>query len=250
MQQNPIYLGINVDHVATLREARKINYPDPLQAALIAEQAGADLITIHLREDRRHIQDYDVVNFNNIIKTRLNLEIAVEKEMLDIAVNVKPAQCCLVPEKRHEVTTEGGLDVIKNKSKITDAIAQLQQAGIRVSLFIDPIPEQIQAAKDCAADDIEIHTGCYSLQQLHSKEQYAELQKIQSAVNAGLEVGLRVNAGHGLHYHNVTEIAKINGLTELNIGHAIIARAVFTGLDEAVRTMKTLMLQARVQSPL
>ncbi len=244
MKQNSVYLGVNVDHVATLREARKINYPDPLQAALIAEQAGADLITIHLREDRRHIQDYDVVNFKNIIKTKLNLEIAIENAMLLIAEQVRPEQCCLVPEKRQEVTTEGGLDVVKNKSKVQDAVQRLQAQGIRVSLFIDPIAEQIQAARDCNSDDIEVHTGCYASKKLHTREQQYELQKINDAVKMGLEIGLRVNAGHGLHYHNTQEIARIPGISELNIGHAIIARAIFTGLHEAVRTMKEIIQQA------
>ncbi|MBP9723117.1 MAG: pyridoxine 5'-phosphate synthase [Gammaproteobacteria bacterium] len=243
---NQIYLGVNVDHVATVREARKINYPDPLFAALIAEQAGADLITIHLREDRRHIQDQDVSNFKNNLKTRLNLELAAEPEMLSIAEQVKPEQCCLVPEKRSEVTTEGGLDVAGNKSKIKAAVTRLKEQGIRVSLFINPIITQIEAAKECGADDIEIHTGSYAL--ACNLEQERILKDIKSAVNMGLELGLRINAGHGLHYHNVGPIAAIIGVTELNIGHAIIARAITTGMDEAVRTMKKLMNQARSQA--
>lgn len=242
---NYIYLGVNIDHVATLRQARRINYPDPVHAALVAEQAGADLITVHLREDRRHIQDYDVLALKQQIKTRLNLEIAVEDSMLDFAIACKPEQCCLVPEKREEITTEGGLDVVKNYIKIKQAVAQLQQAGIRVSLFIDHDLEQIRAASDCGADDIEIHTGSYAMALLHSKHQFAILEEITIAVNLGLELGLRVNAGHGLHYHNVQPLAAIKGISELNIGHAIISRAVMTGLAESVATMKQLMIQAR-----
>jgi pyridoxine 5-phosphate synthase len=244
---NFIYLGVNIDHVATLRQARRINYPDPLQAALIAEQAGADLITVHLREDRRHIQDQDVISLKQHIKTRLNLEIAAENSMLDFAVTHKPEQCCLVPEKREEITTEGGLDIIKNYAKIKQAVARLQQAGIRVSLFIDHDLDQIKAAADCGADDIEIHTGSYAAALLHSKDQFKLLEEIKTAVNVGLKLGLRINAGHGLHYHNVQALAAIEGISELNIGHAIIARAVITGLTEAVATMKNLMTQARVK---
>lgn len=244
MNKRRVYLGVNVDHVATLREARKINYPDPVQAALIAEQAGADLITVHLREDRRHIQDEDVIDLKNRIKTKLNLEIAAIDEMVNFAVKYKPEQVCLVPEKREEVTTEGGLDVISNKKNITETIKKLQDAGIIVSLFIDPDYHQINAAKECNADDIEIHTGSYAHAPLHSKLQAKLLSDLHSSVNLGLELGLRVNAGHGLHYHNVQAVAGIPGVSELNIGHSIIARAVMTGLEESVRTMKNLIEQA------
>ncbi len=245
LYDNRIYLGVNIDHVATLRQARKVNYPDPIHAALIAEQAGADLITLHPREDGRHIQKQDVIELKSRLQTRMNLEIAVTEEMLILAEQVKPEQCCLVPEKRTEITTEGGLDVVNNKNKIRDAIVRLQSFGTRVSLFIDDNFEQVTAAKEVGADDIEIHTGCYANARLHSKQQLQYLDNIRSAVNLGLELGLRVNAGHGLHYYNIEPIAGIIGISELNIGHAIIARAVLTGLDEAVRTMKSLMITSR-----
>lgn len=245
MNKKSVYLGVNIDHVATLRQARKTIYPDPIHAALVAEQAGADLITLHLREDRRHIQDQDVLDLKLRLKTKMNLEIATTQEMLDFAVKLQPEQVCLVPEKREEITTEGGLDVINNKQLISDAVARLQQAGIRVSLFIDSDYRQITAAKECMADDIEIHTGCYADAKLHSIEQERYLADINSAVDLGLELGLRVNAGHGLHYHNIQAIAAIEGISEFNIGHAIVARAILTGMDEAVSTMKNLILQAR-----
>ena len=246
MQQNkPLYLGVNIDHIATLRQVRKINYPDPIFAALLAEQAGADFITAHLREDRRHIQDTDIIALQQQLITSLNLEIAAVEDMINFAIKVKPAQCCLVPEKRAELTTEGGLDVINNLAVIRDSVAKLQDAGIRVSLFIDPDHDQISAARECNADDIEIHTGCYAEAGLRSKQQQQHLEQIITSVNYGLELGLGVNAGHGLNYNNVQAIAAIPGLSELNIGHAIIARAVITGLDESVRTMKQLMISAR-----
>lgn len=246
MQQNkPLYLGVNIDHIATLRQVRKINYPDPIFAALLAEQAGADFITAHLREDRRHIQDTDIIALQQQLKTSLNLEIAAVEDMINFAIKVKPAQCCLVPEKRAELTTEGGLDVINNLAVIRDSVAKLQDAGIRVSLFIDPDHDQISAARECNADDIEIHTGCYAEAGLRSKQQQQHLEQIITSVNYGLELGLGVNAGHGLNYNNVQAIAAIPGLSELNIGHAIVARAVITGLDESMRTMKQLMISAR-----
>lgn len=244
---NNVLLGVNIDHVATLREARKINYPDPIYAALIAEEAGADLITLHLREDRRHIQDNDVLELKKRLKTKMNLEIAITDQMLRFATDVKPEQVCLVPEKREELTTEGGLDVVKHKSAITDAILRLQDAGIRVSLFVDDSMEQIIAAKECNADDVEIHTGCYANAKLHSEEQACYLSSLRSAVNLGIELGLKVNAGHGLHYHNVQSVAALPGISELNIGHAIVARAVMTGFHEAVSTMKNLIWQASIK---
>jgi len=242
--RKPIYLGVNIDHVATLRQARGTNYPQPLQAALVAEQAGADGITIHLREDRRHIQDRDVELIRENIDSRLNLEMAVTEEMLSIACRVKPDFVCLVPEKREELTTEGGLDVVSNFDRVKAACAKLTDAGIKVSLFIDADSEQIEAAKACAAPFIEIHTGHYA-DAKSDGEKLQELQKIVSAAQLAETLGLVVNAGHGLHYQNVQPIAAIPQIHELNIGHAIIARAVFSGLAEAVREMRQLMMEAR-----
>lgn len=242
--ENPILLGINIDHVATLRQARGTVYPDPIQAAMIAEQAGADAITLHLREDRRHIQDKDVETLIGMLKTRMNLEMAVTDEMLSIAERIKPAECCLVPERREELTTEGGLDVLSQKSRIKDACQRLADAGVRVSLFIDADAEQIEAAAECGAPVIEIHTGHFA-DATSSQQQQSELQKVISAVDIGIQAGLQVNAGHGLHYENVIEIASIPAIRELNIGHAIIARSIFTGLDAAVKEMKQLMDSVR-----
>lgn len=242
--ENPILLGINIDHVATLRQARGTVYPDPIQAAMIAEQAGADAITLHLREDRRHIQDKDVETLIGMLKTRMNLEMAVTDEMLSIAERIKPAECCLVPERREELTTEGGLDVLSQKSRIKDACQRLADAGVRVSLFIDADAEQIAAAAECGAPVIEIHTGHFA-DATSSQQQQSELQKVISAVDIGIQAGLQVNAGHGLHYENVIEIASIPAIRELNIGHAIIARSIFTGLDAAVKEMKQLMDSVR-----
>jgi pyridoxine 5-phosphate synthase len=216
---------------------------DPVQAALEAEQAGADVITVHLREDRRHIQDRDVEVIRRTIATRLNLEMAATDEMVDIAHRLRPQDCCLVPERRQELTTEGGLDIAGSRVRIADAIARLASAGVRVSLFVDPDPEQIEAAAKAGAPVIEIHTGRYA-DATTETEQAAELARIELAVNCGLELKLQVNAGHGLHYHNVQAIAAIPGISELNIGHAIVARAVFVGLREAVREMKRLMREA------
>jgi pyridoxine 5-phosphate synthase len=235
-----IKLGVNIDHIATLRQARGTIYPDPIQAALLAEQAGADGITLHLREDRRHIQDRDVKLLKSILTTPMNLEMATTKEMLNFAINLKPEKCCLVPEKREELTTEGGLDIIKNKQQVKKACKLLAEAGIEVSLFIDPDIEQIEASVDCGAPVIEIHTGSYADAKTVKEKNY-EYKRIKKAVKFGNKVGLIVNAGHGLHYHNVSEIVAIPNINELNIGHAIIARAVFTGLEEAVREMKRLM---------
>jgi len=243
-QSDPILLGVNIDHVATLRQSRGTRYPEPLQAALLAEQAGADGITLHLREDRRHIQERDVEMLIGMLQTRMNLEMAVTPEMLDIACRIRPADCCLVPERREELTTEGGLDVAGQRDRIREACVRLSAAGVRVSLFIDAEPEQVAAAAEVGAPVIELHTGHYA-DAPDEAGRRAELQRIVQAVEQGRELGLQVNAGHGLHYHNVGDIAAIPGVRELNIGHAIIARAIFTGLEEAVREMKRLMMEAR-----
>ncbi|MDO6559265.1 pyridoxine 5'-phosphate synthase [Paraglaciecola chathamensis] len=239
-----ILLGVNIDHIATLRNARGTQYPDPVHAADIAERAGADGITVHLREDRRHIVDRDVALLRQTINTRLNLEMAVTDEMLDIALKTKPEFCCLVPEKREELTTEGGLDVAGNQQKIAQACKQLAEAGILVSLFIDADFAQIDAAVACNAPYIEIHTGQYA-EAKSELEQDAELAKLVAGIEYADAKGLKVNAGHGLHYHNVKPIAAIEQIIELNIGHAIIARAAFDGLDKAVADMRRLMLEAR-----
>lgn len=238
-----IELGVNIDHVATLRQQRFTTYPDPIQAALRAEDAGADLITLHLREDRRHIQDADVFNMRPVLRTRMNLECAITPEMLDIACRVKPDDVCLVPEHRAELTTEGGLDVVTHRDQVQAAVQQLQAAGIRVSLFIDADPAQIQAAKDVGATVVELHTGTYADAQT-PEQAAAELERIRAGVAQGVTLGLRVNAGHGLHYGNVLPIAALPGIAELNIGHAIVAQAVFDGWDKAVRDMKALLVQA------
>lgn len=239
-----ILLGVNIDHIATLRNARGTTYPDPVQAAFVAEQAGADGITIHLREDRRHITDRDLMLISQTVQTRLNLEMAVTEEMIEIACQTQPDFCCLVPEKRQEVTTEGGLDVVGNEEKIADAIKRLSLAGIKVSLFIDPDHEQINAADRVGAPFIEIHTGAYADAE-DEMAQEKEFVRIRDAVVYAASKGLKVNAGHGLHYHNVQRIAALPQLYELNIGHAIIGRAVFSGLAPAVEEMKRLMREAR-----
>jgi pyridoxine 5-phosphate synthase len=239
----PILLGVNVDHVATLRQARGTRYPDPVQAAFMAEAAGADLITIHLREDRRHIQERDVEILGTTLETRMNLEMAVTEEMLAFAERMRPEDVCLVPERREELTTEGGLDVAGQSDRIREACARLAGAGVRVSLFIDPDPRQIDAAAEAGAPVIEIHTGRYAEERGEERER--ELARIRAAAERGERRGLVVNAGHGLGYHNVSDIARIEPIRELNIGHAIIARAVFCGLDRAVRDMKGLMDTAR-----
>ncbi len=239
-----IFLGVNIDHVATLRNARGTSYPDPVLAAALAEQAGADGITVHLREDRRHITDRDVEILRQTLQTRMNLEMAVTDEMLDIACRVKPHFVCLVPEKRTEVTTEGGLDVAGQPEKVAAAIARLAAVGTQVSLFIDADRRQIDAAVAAGAPYIEIHTGRYA-DATTTAEQLEELARIQDAACYAHGLGLRVNAGHGLHYHNVKPIAAIPEMEELNIGHAIIGRAVFEGLPAAVAEMKRLMIEAR-----
>jgi pyridoxine 5-phosphate synthase len=239
-------LGINIDHVATLRNARGTIYPDPLRAAALAEEAGADLITLHLREDRRHIKDADLLALRPLIKTRMNLECAVTPEMIDIACRVKPHDVCLVPEKREEVTTEGGLDVLGHYEAVKAATKKLVDAGIRVSLFIDPEDMQIQAAKDVGATVVELHTGRYA--DLSGAEQAKELERIRKAAIFGKSIGLRVNAGHGLHEGNVKSIAAIAELSELNIGHAIVAEALFKGWQKAITDMKALMVLGRATS--
>jgi pyridoxine 5-phosphate synthase len=239
-------LGINIDHIATLRNARGTFYPDPIKAARLAEEAGADLITLHLREDRRHIKDTDLIALRPLIKTRMNLECAVTPEMLDIACKIQPHDVCLVPEKREEVTTEGGLDVLSYFDAVKAATAQLKNAGIRVSLFIDPDEKQIKAAKDCGASVIELHTGRYADET--GAAQLVELERIKKAAQYGTSIGLRVNAGHGLNEDNVLPIAAITELSELNIGHAIVAEAVFKGWQKAIIDMKSLMIQGRLSS--
>lgn len=239
-----ILLGVNIDHVATLRQARGTRYPEPLHAALLVEQAGADSVTLHLREDRRHIQDRDVVMLRACLQTKMNLEMAVTEEMLSIAEQVKPHDCCLVPERRAELTTEGGLDVVAQKSRIREACQRLGAAGIRVSLFIDADARHIEAASECGAPVVEIHTGRYG--NAETADAYdVELNRIRDAVVLADSLGLQVNAGHGIHYHNVNAIAAIEEIKELNIGHAIVAQSLFVGLTSAVAEMKKLMLQAR-----
>jgi len=239
-----MHLGVNIDHVATIRQARGTPYPDPVDAARVAEQAGADSITLHLREDRRHIQERDVIVLKDVLTTRMNLEMAVTGEMLAFASSIRPADCCLVPERREELTTEGGLDVAGQLPRLRDACAQLAEAGIRVSLFIDAVPGQVAAAAECGAPCIEIHTGHFA-DAADARTGADELARIEAAVRQGVEAGLTVHAGHGLHYGNVHRIAALPDVRELNIGHAIIARALFTGMSAAVAEMKGLMRQAR-----
>ncbi|RRO06208.1 pyridoxine 5'-phosphate synthase [Pectobacterium aquaticum] len=239
-----LLLGVNIDHIATLRNARGTAYPDPVQAAFVAEQAGADGITVHLREDRRHITDRDVRILRETLQTRMNLEMAVTEEMLNIACEIKPHFCCLVPEKRQEVTTEGGLDVAGQQEKIDNAVARLSQANILVSLFIDADKRQIDAAVASGAPYIEIHTGAYADAPDDEARQH-EFERIRDAASYAAAKGLKVNAGHGLTYHNVLPIAALPEMHELNIGHAIIGRAVMSGLKDAVAEMKRLMREAR-----
>jgi pyridoxine 5-phosphate synthase len=239
-----IALGVNVDHVATLREARGTIYPDPVEAALAAEESGADSITIHLREDRRHIQDHDVRRLAERMQTHMNLEMAVTDEMIGIAGEVGPSDCCLVPEHRAELTTEGGLDVAGQLARITDACAALAAGSIRVSLFIDPDRVQLDASVAAGAPVVELHTGCYA-DAATDEEREAELARVVDAARYGAGLGLTVHAGHGLHYRNVAPIAAIDEIVELNIGHSIIAQSIFDGLPKAVADMKYLMLGAR-----
>lgn len=239
----PIRLGVNVDHVATLRQARGTDYPDPVSAALCAERAGADSITVHLREDRRHIQDRDLPALLERMQTHMNLEMAVTPEMIDIATRLAPADCCLVPEKREELTTEGGLDVAAQPGRVAEACSRLADAGIRVSLFVDPDPRQLDAAVAAGAPVVELHTGAFA--ESTGEAQNAELERILGAARYGQECGLTVHAGHGLHYDNVARVAAIEQIVELNIGHSIVARAVFDGIGAAVAEMKRCMNAAR-----
>ncbi|ADJ29143.1 pyridoxine 5'-phosphate synthase [Nitrosococcus watsonii] len=239
-----ILLGVNIDHVATLRQARGTRYPDPIQAAIEAEQAGADGITLHLREDRRHIQERDVALLRDILLSKMNLEMAVTGEMLAIAEQYRPEDCCLVPERREELTTEGGLDVAGQLGRITEACVRLKEAGTRVSLFIDADPRQVEAAAQARAPVVEIHTGHFA-DARDEQRRRKEFQRIVEAVKKGREAGLQVNAGHGLNYQNVAAIAALPDIVELNIGHAIMARALFTGMQSAVGEMKRLMREAR-----
>ncbi|MEN8176601.1 MAG: pyridoxine 5'-phosphate synthase [Pseudomonadota bacterium] len=234
-------LGVNIDHVATLRQARGTRYPEPLQAALIAEQAGADAVTLHLREDRRHIQDRDVEMLSDMLETRMNLEMAATREMFDIATRIRPADCCLVPERREELTTEGGLDVAAQQDSLRDYCRGLAEADVRVSLFIDARVHQIEAAAAIGVPVIEIHTGHYA-DAASPAARRQELEKIISAARLAHELGLQVNAGHGLDYHNVSAVVAIPEVVELNIGHSIVARAVFSGLAAAVAEMKGLLM--------
>jgi pyridoxine 5-phosphate synthase len=241
-----IQLGVNVDHIATLRQARGTTYPDPMQAADIARKAGADGVTVHLREDRRHIQDHDVFSIRGNVNLPMNLEIAATAEMLKIAQTAKPYECCIVPEKREELTTEGGLDVIKNLIELGDFVGGLQEHSIKVSLFIDPVDEQIHACKELGVDIVELHTGAYA--DCGEPQRASELQRLQTGASLAHSLGLQVNAGHGLHYQNVVQIAAIEEVVCLNIGHSIVARAAMTGFYEAVFAMKQIMIGARLDS--
>jgi pyridoxine 5-phosphate synthase len=240
---NTIALGVNIDHVATLRQARRARYPDPVHAALIAEQSGADSITLHLREDRRHIQDADVLALRDRLQTRMNLEMAVTDEMLDFARAVRPADVCLVPERRAEITTEGGLDVAGQPQRIADACAALAAAGIRVALFIDPDSAQIEAARTAGAPVVELHTGAFA--EAVGAARAREFERLRAAARQAATLGFEVHAGHGLNYHNVLPVAAIPEIVELNIGHAIVARALIDGLGQAVREMRALLATAQ-----
>jgi pyridoxine 5-phosphate synthase len=244
---HPLRLGVNIDHVATLRQVRRANYPDPLLAALIAEQSGADSITLHLREDRRHIQDHDVERMRAALQTRMNLEMAATDAMVAIARRLRPHDCCLVPERREELTTEGGLDVAGQVARLTEVCGALREAGSRVSLFVDPEPRQLEAALEAGAPVVELHTGAYA--ETEGERQAMELARLVDAARYGSRIGLTVHAGHGLHYHNVQPVAAVPEIVELNIGHAIVGRAVVDGIAAAVRDMKALMNAARSQVP-
>jgi pyridoxine 5-phosphate synthase len=244
-------LGINIDHIATLRQARRTTYPSPLQAAIMAERAGADLITVHLREDRRHIQDADVAELaaafkNGTLSTYMNLESAIVDEMIEHACSIAPRDICLVPEKREEITTEGGLDVVRYFDAVKSAMSQLTAAGVhQISLFVDPTVEVMRAAAEIGAPVVELHTGCYA-DALDAETQAHELERIRAAAHEGKRLGLRIHAGHGLHYTNVQAVAKIHLIDELNIGHAIVAQSVFDGFEKAVSDMKAEMVKARL----
>jgi len=243
MTSNPIHLGVNIDHVATLRQARGTPYPRPAEAAIVAERAGADSITVHLREDRRHIQDDDLIAIQEVMRTHMNLEMAVTEEMIAVAAKIRPSDCCLVPESREELTTEGGLDVISQQDKVRDACTRLAELDIRVSLFIDPDLAQLDAAVAVGAPVVELHTGSYA--DAGGVTEREELKRVVDAAAHADNIGLIVNAGHGLHYGNVKEIARIEQIVELNIGHSIISRAIFDGLSVAVSEMKQRMTDAR-----
>lgn len=236
-----VLLGVNIDHVATVRQARGTHYPSVIKAASYVERAGGDSITIHLREDRRHIQDEDVKFLCDEYSMRINLEMAVTGEMIDIALQRKPEDVCLVPEKRQELTTEGGLDVVSNHTAVAQAVVRLKDAGIRVSLFIDPDRRQLEAARDCGAPVVELHTGTYA--DATGEEQERELERLHIACETGHTLGLQINAGHGLHRRNVQAVARLPHMIELNIGHSIIARSIFVGLEQAVREMADLIRQ-------
>jgi pyridoxine 5-phosphate synthase len=243
MSQADIALGVNIDHVATLRQARRGRFPDPVHAALAAETAGADSITLHLREDRRHIQDHDVRSLRTLLQTRMNLELALTEEMLAFAAQLRPADCCFVPERRQEITTEGGLEVAGQSARVQEAVARLKSHGIRVALFIDPDPQQIEAAARCGAPVVELHTGAWA--QASGAQLVTELERLRSGARLAANLGLKVHAGHGLNYHNVQPVASLKEIVELNIGHALIGHAVFVGLPAAVREMKALLRAAR-----
>ncbi len=243
MLTHPLRLGVNIDHVATLREVRRASYPDPLLAALVAEQSGADSITLHLREDRRHIQDHDVERMRAALQTRMNLEMAATDAMIAFARRLRPQDCCLVPERREELTTEGGLDVSGQVDRLRETCTALRETGSRVSLFVDPEPAQLEASLEAGAPVVELHTGAYA--ESTGERQAMELARLAEAARYGSRIGLTVHAGHGLHYHNVQPVAAIAEIVELNIGHAIVARAVIDGIATAVREMKALMNAAR-----
>lgn len=238
-----VKLGINIDHVATIRQARGTRYPDPVYAAMEAERAGADAITLHLREDRRHIQEHDIEHLMQVLQTRMNLEMAVTEEMISFAETIKPHDCCLVPERRQELTTEGGLDVASQMEKVSGACRRLKNAGINVSLFIDADPTQLMAAKEVGAPIVELHTGHFA-NAAGDSQRKAEFVRIEQTVEQGIDLGLQVNAGHGLTYHNVADIAVLPGISELNIGHVIVAEAVFSGFYQAVQKMKQIINEA------
>ena len=246
-EHHSIQLGVNVDHIATLRQARGVDYPDPMQAADIARTSGADGVTVHLREDRRHIQDYDVYNIRENIALPMNFEMAATVEMLEIAQKIQPYECCIVPEKREELTTEGGLDIVSQSNELKDYIVDLKKSGALVSLFIDPDQKQIDVSREVGADIIELHTGAYAECTDH-QEIEQELGRIKKAATYAHSVGLQVNAGHGLHYQNVQKVAAIPELVCLNIGHSIVARAAMTGFAEAVFYMKKIMIDARLEA--
>lgn len=244
VRSNVIRLGVNVDHVATARQARRIDIPDPVEAALVAEQGGADGITVHLREDRRHIQERDVQLLRQRVRTKLNLEMAVTDEMVRLAERFRPDDACFVPERREELTTEGGLDVLAYRDKVQEAVRRLQGQGIRVSLFVDPHPVQIEASREAGAHGVEIHTGKYCNA---AGERTDELREILAAASLAHRLGLEVHGGHGLNYENVLPIAAIREIVELNIGHSVIARAIMVGMEQAVREMKQLLIKSREQ---